>query len=212
MLVDIHTHKSVKAGSLAIRNLTFEEAGAILGSAEKGYFSVGIHPWYIDEFSNEKMYLLEEWVADVRVLAIGECGLDKNSRVSLENQIAFFKMQIYLSEQLQKPLIIHCVGCFNELFELKKKLQPQQLWVIHGFRGKPELAKQAIQIGCALSYGAHFNLQSVGVTPLDKLFVETDESLFSIDEIYSKIALIKKCNLLELRAGELLFDRLLSRN
>ena len=150
------------------------------------------------------------WAADKRVLVIGECGLDKHSQVSLEIQIKLFEMQIRLSERLKKPLIIHCVGHFNELFELKKQLQPQQLWIIHGFRGKPELAKQAIKAGFALSFGGNFNPESVAVTPLEKLFVETDESLSLIDETYSKIALIKNCNLLDLSAGELLFDRLVS--
>jgi Mg-dependent DNase len=209
MLVDIHTHKCTETGHSAIRSLTFDEAENRLSSIENAYFSVGIHPWYIDEFSMEKIRQLEIWAADSRVLAIGECGLDKHSKAPLETQTEVFKKQICLSEQLQKPLIIHCVGCFNELLEMKKQLQPQQLWIIHGFRGKPELAIQIIKAGCALSYGEHFNPESVCITPLDKLFVETDESLFSIEEIYSKIALLKNCNPLEINAGKLLLDRLL---
>ena len=101
----------------------------------------------------------------------------------------------------KKPLIIHCVGYFNELLALKKKWNPTQLWIIHGFRGKPELAAQTLKSGCALSYGEHFNAESVRLTPIEKIFVETDESILNINEIYQNIAIIKVCKIEDLNAG-----------
>jgi TatD DNase family protein len=44
---------------------------------------------------------------DKRVVAIGECGLDKNSAVSLDVQSAVFEEQIALSEKTKKAMIIH---------------------------------------------------------------------------------------------------------
>lgn len=202
MIVNIHTHSNLQSDYLAIRNLTFKEAESIFKSGENGFFSVGFHPWFLTEFSPEMVLKLEKWVADGRFVAIGECGLDKNSQSDLETQIEVFKTQILLSEQLQKPMIIHCVGYYNELFELKKQLNPQQLWIIHGFRGKPELAKQVLKTGCSLSFGEHFNIESVRVTPIDRLFVETDESHLPIEEIFSKIAKIKDTQPELLNAGE----------
>lgn len=202
MIVDIHTHQSTASNYPSIRNLTFEEAGRIFASDIPGLFSVGIHPWHADDFSPELLDNLLAWLSDKRFAALGECGLDKNSRVPMEVQQDVFEQQISLSEKTGKPLIIHCVGCFNELFELKKKLNPQQLWIIHGFRGKPQLAVQALKAGCSLSFGEHFNVESVRLTPIDRLFIETDESPLPISGIYHSIALIKNCLPEELTAGE----------
>lgn len=73
--------------------------------------------------------------------------------------------------------------------------------VVHGFRGKPQLAKQLLNAGFAISYGEHFNPESVAVTPLDKLCIETDESEMPIEEIYKKIATIKDCRTHELNGA-----------
>lgn len=209
MIVDIHTHKQTETGNPAVRNLTFSEAENLFSTDRKGIFSVGFHPWFIDEYSKETIANLRKWSIDERFFAIGECGLDKNLKTSLDQQIQVFKEQIQLSELVCKPLIIHCVGCFNELFYLKKELNPVQTWIIHGFRGKPELAKQALKAGCSLSYGEHYNPESVWLTPLDKLFAETDESFKTIFEIYNQLAAIKLCNIDELNAGYVLLNSFL---
>lgn len=202
MFVDIHSHNDTLTDNPVIRNLTFSEAEIIFSTDTKGFFSVGIHPWFAGEYNSELMVKLDKWSKDERLVAIGECGLDKNSKVLLSIQMQIFEMQIVLSEKVKKPLIIHCVGCFNELFEIKRRVNPLQTWIIHGFRGKPELAAQTLKAGCYLSFGEHFNTQSVRITPIDKLFVETDESKMSIEELYHQIAVVKGCSIEELSAGE----------
>jgi len=211
MFVDIHTHNKSESNYPSIRNLTFPEAGQIFNSYENGFFSVGFHPWFVNEFNPEMLSKLKNWTADSRMVAIGECGLDKNSQFDLNFQIEVFKKQILLSEKKHLPVIIHCVSSFNELFELKKQLNPQQIWIIHGFRGKPELVKQILKAGCSISFGEHFNIESVSFTPIEKLFVETDESQLSIKEIYNQIAEIKNINPYELTAGELFYKKITSK-
>lgn len=202
MYVNIHSHTDIDSNIHVIRNLTFSEANKIFTSKNKGLFSLGFHPWYADMFSNELMNKMNKWIKDDRFVAIGECGLDKNSKVSIEEQVKVFERQIILSEEAHKPVIIHCVGCFNELFELKKRLNPYQTWIIHGFRGKPELAKQVIRSGCRLSFGEHFNEESVRITPINQIFIETDESHIPITDIYHFISIIKNCKEDDLIAGE----------
>ena len=189
MFTDIHSHKKPVLGSSAIYNIPLPDVENFLASDVQAWFSAGIHPCFIDDFSAEWLEKMKTWLDDARFAAIGECGLDKNSTTSLEKQIEVFEKQIMLSENRQKPLIIHCVGRFNELFELKKHWNPKQKWIIHGFRGKPQLAEQALKAGCYLSFGEHFNPESVRITPKEKFFVETDESELTIDEI---LALLQK--------------------
>ena len=206
MYVNIHSHTDINPNVPCIRNLTFSEANIIFASGIKGLYSVGFHPWYADTFSDELLNTMTEWLKDDRFVAVGECGLDKNSKVSIEEQLMVFDQQIKLSEKIHKPLIIHCVGCFNELFELKKRLHPLQKWIIHGFRGKPELAKQVIKAGCGLSFGEHFNEESVRITPIEQLFIETDESHIPITDLYLAISMIKDCKAEDLIAGEYLIN------
>jgi len=202
MYVNIHSHADVDPDKFVIRNLSFSEAKNIFSSNVKGLYSLGFHPWYADKFSEELMNKMTEWIKDDRFIAIGECGLDKNSKISLVEQLKVFEWQITLSEITHKPLIIHCVGCFNELFELKKRLNPYQKWIIHGFRGKPELARQALRVGCRLSIGEHFNVESVRIIPIDQIYLETDESHIQITDLYHIISVIKNCKEDDLIAGE----------
>lgn len=212
MFIDIHTHNTSKQEFPAIQNLNFPEAEKVFSSEVEGFFSIGFHPWHADEFSNESYKLLTNWANDKRLIAIGECGLDKHSKVPFEKQLFVFEQQIALSEKVNKPLIIHCVGYFNELFEIKKRWNPKQLWIIHGFRGKPELAKQVLKSGCALSFGEHYNAESVKATPIDKLFVETDESSMHIEEIYHNLETEKLCNAEDLVAGSNLLHSIIEQN
>lgn len=206
MLVNIHSHQNIDTPENTVLNLNLTAAEKVFNTNKSGYFSAGIHPWEANEFSNEKIILLEKIINDDRFVFIGECGLDKKCNIAYQQQLFVFRQQIELSESAKKPLLIHCVGYFNELFEIKKKLLPEQRWIIHGFRGKPQLAQQALQNGCSLSFGEHFNEESVKVTPIDKLFVETDESNINIDEIYSRVSQIKLCKPTDLNAGHLLVN------
>ena len=189
---DIHTH-SLKSGKAGYRivNLAFEQVEQMFAEHNDEFFSVGFHPCSLENFSESNLEKLRLFANDNRVKAIGECGLDKNSSFALKTQIFAFEQQIDLSETIEKPLIIHCVGRINELLEIKNTLKPTQLWIIHGFRGKPQLAEQILKSGCALSFGEFFNAESVKITPPEKLFIETDESDKSIEEIYSNIFAIK---------------------
>lgn len=163
------------------------------------YTSIGIHPWFLTEENAESQWkALQKQVSHPSVLAIGEGGLDKLKGPDMELQVKILKQQVALSEEKSLPLIIHCVKAFNELIQLKKELRPHQPWIIHGFRGKEALAIDCIRHGFYLSYGEHFQENALKATPQEKLFIETDESEVSVQEIYQSIALVHGIGLQEL--------------
>lgn len=163
------------------------------------YTSIGIHPWFLTEENAESQWkVLQKQVSHPSVLAIGEGGLDKLKGPDMELQVKILKQQVALSEEKSLPLIIHCVKAFNELIQLKKELRPHQPWIIHGFRGKEALAIDCIRHGFYLSYGEHFQENALKATPQEKLFIETDESEVSVQEIYQSIALVHGIGLQEL--------------
>ena len=185
---NIHTHVSVHPES-EILSLAPEELST---DNRSFYASVGIHPWTLTEENADIQWeTLHESIKDKRIVAIGECGLDKLKGPSMELQTAIFKQEATLAENCSLPLIIHCVKAFNELIQLKKEISPCQPWIIHGFRGKLPLTLDCIRHGFYLSIGSRFQADALKAIPLDRLFIETDESEESIESIYQRIAEIK---------------------
>lgn len=157
--------------------LPYAEAGAL--------YAAGIHPWWVaqEDFS------LEAHLAGLRrllqqrkeVVEIGECGFDSvltgrdgQKPAPLELQEEAFVAQVELSETFGRPLTIHCVRCFDRLLRLRKQLRPTQRWTIHGFRGKPALARQLLAAGFDLSFGPLRNEESYALTPPERRHDETD--------------------------------------
>ena len=90
-------------------------------------------------------------------IAIGEAGFDKLRGPSPELQRKVFEEQVAISEELKKPVVIHCVRAWDELLAVHKKLKPKMPWLIHGFRGNTELAAQLLSKGMYLSFWFDFN-------------------------------------------------------
>lgn len=191
MYIDIHTHqqRQQEKDILSIYNLNVPDYYCRCGlDIENTNYSLGIHPWKINEqLLSENLRYIEENATFEKIRAIGECGLDKLAKTSWELQIRAFLSQISISEKLEKPLIIHCVKAFDELISIKKDIKPQQAWIIHGFRGKPEQMLQLTKLGFYLSFGEHFNEETIKQMPLDQMFLETDDESFSIKHTYESI-------------------------
>lgn len=151
------------------------------------YYSYGIHPWYINN-PEIQLALLTEAALHPSVVAIGEAGLDKNSATPLQLQIEVFKEQVSLAEEIGKPVIIHCVKAWDELLAAQKSISPKQPWIIHGFRGNENLAKQLTSKQLWLSFGENFNPAAVRTAWPHHILAETDESKHSIEDIYSALA------------------------
>lgn len=189
-ITDIHTH-SIKPD--AICNVDIES----YCSDSPYYFSIGIHPWNADTATKEDLERIKEIATNKNILAIGETGIDHSCNVSPEKQMYFFKEHAILAETVKKPLIIHNVRGTDEIVKLRKELSPKVPWIIHGFRGKPQLAKQLTDKGIYLSFGEKYNAETVKSIPSELMLVETDESHLPILEIYSTIAAVKGWNMEE---------------
>jgi TatD DNase family protein len=167
-------------------------------------YSIGIHPWFIDENRlSTDLQIIEEKLKLSECLALGECGLDKRIEVSMQLQIEVFEKQIALAEKYQKPLVLHLVAAFDELIEIKKRLNISVPIIIHGFSKSEQLAKQLIDNGFYLSFGKYLLRNSEMETvfksiPNDKFFLETDTIEETLEEVYQKAALCKNISVEEL--------------
>lgn len=187
---DIHSHNHVPSDDRVI-SLDYDS-----DVPSEGFYSVGIHPWRTAEIDSldDLMYSLAAKALKENVVAIGEAGLDRLRGADMDRQKEIFTAQARLAEQIGKPLVIHCVKAFDVLMALKKKLKPRQTWVVHGFRGKPETARQLLDAGISLSFGEKFNPEALRIVDDDRLYTETDESQIDIDSIHAKITDIRSKN------------------
>jgi len=98
---------------------------------------------------------------DPRTVAIGECGLDYfhfNDDEPREAQIArqkdAFLLQIDLSKEVRKPLMVHCRDAFSDLIEF---LQPHANdltpGVVHFFTGTADDARRLLDMGFSFTFG-----------------------------------------------------------
>lgn len=185
MITDIHSHRPAPypEGVVSLRDFN----GILL---EGQAYSAGIHPWDTATSVTEDTWSrLEELAADPRIVAIGECGVDLLKGGPLFRQLQILKRQVELSENSGKPLLLHCVKAADIILGLKRDLRPSQPWIIHGFRGKPEQARQLTDKGIFLSLGEKFNPETVMMMPREMLLAETDESQLPITEIIGALSL-----------------------
>ncbi|MDR2237512.1 MAG: TatD family hydrolase [Chryseobacterium sp.] len=161
-------------------------------------YSAGIHPKDIAADAMEEQFRWLESSVSENCFAIGECGLDSMVPIPQKIQEKVFMRQIRLSNEVKKPVIIHCVRKFYEVISFKKKAE--QAMVIHGFNKKKQIADDLLARNFYLSFGKavlyNLSLQDiVKSTPLDRIFLETDNDYFNIEELYQKVSEIKGISL-----------------
>lgn len=207
-MVDIHTHHLEKKNcqnDIVLLNRLLAEG---LPEDPQQPFSMGLHPWYIDqhpEWATELPMVFQK-IAETHPQkpkwAIGECGLDKNTAYSLDLQTSVLNLHYEWALKLQKPLIIHCVGAFNALIHWKKTHKTVLPMLVHGFEKKLPLLNDLLKAGFYVSFGAALCQnrptlhQAFRQMPMDRLFLETDDQEdYTIAQVYEAAAMLKNIDL-----------------
>lgn len=143
----------------------------------------GLHPMAVDDWSPATCAELEALLAAVKVVALGEVGLDALPGFPpAAVQEAALRGQIRLAVAAGRPLLIHCRRAFGRLLEILRQEGAARVGgIFHGFSGSLEVAQDAIRLNFAIGVGAvltHPNarrLPQVAATlPAEWLVLETD--------------------------------------
>ena len=170
--INVHTHRPGEGVNIVdpcLGNVIMPGQGAV-------YFSLGIHPMYIDD----------------RV--VGEAGVDRNALAPVEVQLKLFERQAEIAGRYGLPLIIHGVRAIPELITAYKKCRSHQKWIMHGFNNRREILMDLLRHGFYISAGRHVMNEESQVyrvlpeIPADRLLIETDNSDFTIGEVYGQVA------------------------
>lgn len=185
--VNIHTH--LREGEIYILDISDGK-----DSREGEWCSWGIHPLYIR--GEKQIGQLEVMAREGKIVAIGEAGLDRNSETAMPFQLALLEQEVLLSEKYHLPLIIHCVRAYPELLALYKKCRPRQVWIIHGYNNNRQILEQLLEHGFYISVGKKVFIGQSNISrylsfiPLNRLFLETDDSDFPLESVYTETARI----------------------
>ena len=176
--VNIHTHRPT--------GLHIEPSG------------VGIHPWNADSEDIEQIYPLLE-SADL----IGETGLDFLRGGVAERQYDLFRQHLDIAAERDMPVVLHCVRALEEIMRILDGYRLRAV-IFHGFIGSPEQMRRAVDNGYYLSFGERSmrspkSVEALYEIPLRSLFLETDDSQTTIEEIYEAAAEIRMSTVAELQ-------------
>mgnify|MGYP001251489589 CR=1 FL=1 len=143
----------------------------------------GVHPWFIEGLPDDWEHFLEHQMAKKKC-GIGEIGLDKaRGGVNFEKQTYVFVRQLDLACMARKTFSLHCVGAWPQLLAVLKKADLNGLpFILHGFNGSLETAKELVKLGGLLSIGP----RNMDPGKLDALCSQISIEHFLVETDFSK--------------------------
>ena len=158
--------------------------------------AVGVHPWRAAEQRFDELSL-------EGAVAIGEIGLDYACEVDRVVQERVLREQLAVAERRDLPVVLHCVRAFEPMMKILSEYDLRAV-IFHGFIGSVQQAERAVSRGYYLSFGVGAfrspkTLEALRLMPLDRLFVETDESEVGIENVYERVAQARGVELEELK-------------
>jgi TatD DNase family protein len=161
--------------------------------------AVGVHPHDAARVDAAGWDRIVAWAGDVRVVAIGETGLDFDRMFSpVDDQLANLRRHLELARRTAKPAILHCRSATGRrdaqdalLAELRAAGVGQGSWratfddrppvIVHSFSGPLDYALAMLDLGAAISFsglvfrrGEEAAAEVAARTPVERLLVETD--------------------------------------
>lgn len=145
--------------------------------------AVGCHPHNAKNYDSALEETLRQRLADSRVAAVGEIGLDYHYDLSpREDQRRAFRSQIRLAKECGLPVALHLREAHNEAFEIMSDEGfPDAGVLLHCFNLNWEVLKPWVDAGCFVAFGGALTFKSNEETreaathvSEDRLLIETD--------------------------------------
>ena len=151
------------------------------------YAAAGIHPENCAGFQDADLAALRQLLAQPKVAAIGEIGLDyywaENPPRDFQQMV--FRKQLVLAEELDLPVIVHDREAHGDSLSIIREF-PAVTGVFHCFSGSPEMAEELLKRGWYLGFDGPITYKNArrapevaAITPLERMVVETDAPYLS---------------------------------
>ena len=169
----------------------FFEVYKNLETASHVYHSVGVSPSEVTNPGRDWEMKLDEGSALVRVVAIGEIGLDYYRKFGNKDaQIELFIRQLEIAEKKEMPVIIHNRDAGADVLEILTNKLPQRGGILHCYSEDWDYAQKALELNLYISFAGNVtyrNAKNLHETarnmPLDRMLIES-ESPFMVPSAY----------------------------
>lgn len=150
------------------------------------FAAVGIHPCDAQKLPRLDRALseLEELLRDrerLAIVALGEIGFDYHYEdTDRVLQRIVFDRQLSLAERYRLPVLIHDREAHADTLSVLRE-HPAARCLLHSFSGSAETAREAVRLGCYLSFSGTVSFknapkvrEAARVVPEDRILIETD--------------------------------------
>jgi len=214
-VIDRALKSGVRFINIGTQKDTSENAVRLAEKYSEGlYATVGLHPTHTapsyhdaDELGEEKesstkgeefdFEYYKKLASNQKVVAIGECGLDyfhfdttKSREVQIQKQKEVFIAQMKLSNEVNKPLMIHCREAISDLISIfhtqSSIYNLKNPGIMHFFSGTLDEARELLELGFSFTFAGVITFpprkgefmgsydELIRSIPLDRILSETD--------------------------------------
>ena len=147
------------------------------------YCALGIHPSDCQPLTEELLEEIREKLADPRVVAVGEIGLDYYWDTSFRDaQKYWFECQMEMARDTKLPVVIHSREAAQDTLALMKKHRAEEIGgVVHCFSYSAEIAKEVVKMGFFIGIGGVITFKNArklkevaDQVPIENIVLETD--------------------------------------
>ncbi|MDT0633069.1 TatD family hydrolase [Rubrivirga sp. S365] len=175
----------------AVDVASIEDALALCDAYDGVWAMAAVHPTYVADAAPDALARVGAALADRRVLAVGESGLDYYwSRDHEQAQRASLRAHARLAVRHGLPLVLHnrdrkgSDDASRDLVQIVREVQAEGEGtlggVFHCFGGPAWLAAEVLDLGFHVGLGGTLTFKNAGVAeavaevPLDRIVLETD--------------------------------------
>jgi TatD DNase family protein len=168
------------------------DAVALAAAEPRVYAAVGVHPHDAASLDEAGREAVRAWLAEPRVVAVGECGLDywyEHSPREVQREV--FAWHVALARELDRPVVIHVrdrgADAYEELLAIwADEGRGEVEGVLHCYTHDLAYAKRALEQRLWISFSGILTFErdrglraTAAALPLERLLVETDAPLLA---------------------------------
>ena len=147
------------------------------------YATIGIHPEFADDYTDEDIAFIEKNITNKKVVGIGEVGLDYHYTTNnKEKQKELFIKLIKIAKINNKTIVIHSRDAIEDTYNIIKQFHEQKTkFVMHCYSSSLEIAKKLVKMNVKLGIGGVITFKNakkltevVENIDIEHLILETD--------------------------------------
>lgn len=145
------------------------------------YATAGIHPHRAAGHADEAEAEIRALLADARVVAVGETGLDYHYDFApRDRQREWFARHLAMARETGKPAVVHTREADEDLRALLREAGAGTVGVLHSFSSGRALLEDALAMGWYASFSGMVTFKNYAqaellrMVPADRILVETD--------------------------------------